>query len=312
VRRIFFALTSLLVATALALAGVPASTAADQYPVSYNFLSSAVLAGAQMDADAPGSNIWDCKPTTRHPRPVVLVHGTAGNKNTNWQTYAPLLANNGYCVFALTYGVSAGTPKGADQFGGLDKIETSAAQLKAFVAKVRQATGARQVDILGHSQGTLMPNYYAKFLGGAPYIHSYVSLAPLWHGTNLGAQGQMNQSMNVYSPSAGETPGCPACSQMGTDSEFMQKMRAGGVAVKGITYTNIVTKYDELVSPYTSGIEPGMRNITLQDSCSTDYTEHFEIAADPVAAGYVLNALDPAHPRPVPCTVVLPFEGPVA
>ena len=40
----------------------------------------------------------------------MLVHGTAGNKNTNWQTYAPLLANNGYCVFALTYGVTAGTP----------------------------------------------------------------------------------------------------------------------------------------------------------------------------------------------------------
>ena len=83
-----------------------------------------------------------------------------------------------------------------------------------------------------------------------------------------------------------------------------------GVKVKGVTYTNIVTTHDELVSPYTSGIEPGMTNITVQDHCATDYTEHFEIAADPVAAGYVLNALDPAHPRPVPCTIVLPFEGP--
>ena len=90
-----------------------------------------------MDADPPGANNFSCKPTARHPRPVVLVHGTAGNKNTNWQTYAPLLANNGYCVFALTYGVAAGTPKGLDQFGGLDSIETSAQQLKTFVAKVR-------------------------------------------------------------------------------------------------------------------------------------------------------------------------------
>ncbi len=311
-RRTLVFLVTLATAATLAFVAAPPSTAADQYPVSYNFLSSAVLAGKNIDADPPGANNFSCKPTARHPRPVVLVHGTAGNKNTNWQTYAPLLANNGYCVFALTYGVTAGTPKGLDQFGGLDSIETSAQQLKTFVAKVRQSTGARQVDILGHSQGTLMPDYYAKFLGGAPYIHSYISLAPLWHGTNLGAPGQMNQSMNVYSPTATETPGCAACSQMGTDSEFMKKMRAGGVAVKGISYTNIVTKYDELVSPYTSGIEPGMRNITLQDGCATDYTEHFEIAADPVAAGHVLNALDPAHPRPVPCTVVLPFEGPVA
>jgi triacylglycerol lipase len=311
VRRTLVALTALAAAAGLTLAAAPASTAAEEYPVSYNFLSSAVLAGTQVNADPPGANDFGCRPTARHPRPVVLVHGTFGNKNTNWQTYAPLLANEGYCVFALTYGVPAGTPTGLDQFGGLDDIVTSAHQLKAFVAKVRNATGARQVDIVGHSQGTLMPNYYAKFLGGGPSIHSYVSLAPLWHGTNLGAQAQADRSMDVYAPTATGTPGCTACSQMGTGSEFMQKMRAGGVAVKGITYTNIVTKYDELVQPYTSGIEPGMRNITVQDRCATDYTEHFEIAADPVAAGYVLNALDPAHPRPVPCTVVLPFEGPV-
>ncbi len=312
-RRTFLAIASLLAVTATALAVTPTSSAASNYPVSYNFLSSAVLAGTQVDADPPGANNFACRPTSAHPRPVVLVHGTAGNKNTNWQTYAPLLANNGYCVFAFTYGVTAGTPKGADQFGGLDKIETSAAQLKAFVNKVRSSTGARQVDILGHSQGTLMPNYYAKFLGGAPYIHSYVSLAPLWHGTSLGAPAQLTQAMKVFgSPSAStDAPGCPACSEMTTGSAFINKMRAGGVAVKGISYTNIVTQYDELVSPYTSGIETGMRNIVVQSKCATDYTEHFEIAADPVAAGYVLNALDPAHPRPVPCTTVLPFEGPV-
>ena len=97
---------------------------------------------------------------------------------------------------------------------------------------------------------------------------------------------------------------------MSTGSPFMQKMRRGGVAVSGIKYTNIVTKYDQLVRPYTSGIESGMRNIDVQSKCAQDYAEHFEIAADPVAAAYVLNALDPAHPRPVPCMLVLPYEGP--
>ena len=169
------------------------------------------------------------------------------------------------------------------------------------------------------AEGVRFTDYYAKFLGGAPYIHSYVSLAPLWHGTSLGAPAQLSQAMKVFGtpPAANpagdpaDTPGCAACSEMSTGSAFIEKMRAGGVAVPGIRYTNIVTKYDELVSPYTSGIEPGMTNIVVQSSCATDYTEHFEIAADPVAAGYVLNALDPAHPRTVPCTTVLPFEGPV-
>ena len=95
-------------------------------------------------------------------------------------------------------------------------------------------------------------------------------------------------------------------------SPFLTKLRSGGTpAVPGITYTNIVTKYDELVSPYTSGIEAGMTNIVVQDQCGLDFTEHFEIASDPVGAADVLNALDPAHPRPVPCRLVLPFVGPL-
>jgi triacylglycerol lipase len=61
--------------------------------------------------------------------------------------------------------------------------------------------------------------------------------------------------------------------------------------------------------PYTSGIEPGMDNIVLQDRCPLDHTEHFEIAADRNATVLVLNALDPAHPQPVPCVPVLPFVG---
>ena len=77
----------------------------------------------------------------------------------------------------------------------------------------------------------------------------------------------------------------------------------------GITYTNIVTRLDELVIPYTSGIEPGMTNLIVQDYCGLDLSEHFQIVADPVAAALVLNALDPANPRPVPCQLVLPFVG---
>ena len=310
-RRNFFILLSLLVVSAVGVATLPAA-AADKYPVSYNFLSSAVLAGTKMDADPPGANDWSCRPTSRHPRPVVLAHGTAGNKNTNWQTYAPLLANNGYCVFALTYGVTAGTPKGADQFGGLDRIETSAQQLRAFVTKVRRATGARQVDILGHSQGTLMPNYYLKFLGGAPYVRNYVSLAPLWHGT--GGDDTLAKSMAVFGPQQDpqELPVCKACSQMSTGSPFMQKMRRGGVAVE----RHQLHEHRDQVRPAGAALHQRHRARDAQHHraeqvLAQDYTEHFEIAADPVAAAYVLNALDPAHPRAVPCKLVLPYEGPV-
>ena len=52
----------------------------------------------------PGANDWKCKPSTQHPEPVILVHGFMANAANNWQTFSPLLHNQGYCVFALHYG----------------------------------------------------------------------------------------------------------------------------------------------------------------------------------------------------------------
>ena len=66
VRRNFFALLSLLVVCAVGAASLPA-TAAERYPVSYNFLSSAVLAGTQMDADPPGREQLEVPPHEQAP-----------------------------------------------------------------------------------------------------------------------------------------------------------------------------------------------------------------------------------------------------
>ncbi|MCW2783978.1 MAG: Lipase [Marmoricola sp.] len=293
-----------LLLTSLALAA-PA-TAAKPLPVPYDFLPAAVLGGVP-NSNAPGTNDFSCKPSAAHPRPVVLVHGTLGNRATNWQTYGPLLKNNGYCVFALTYGATLPVPyPGA--FGGLGDIPASAAQLATFIDRVLAATGASKVDIVGHSQGTLMPDYYAEFLGGASKIGSYISLSPLWHGTT--ATGPSAKSGAAFAPGINplDLVG-PALGQMGAGSALITKMQAAGVAVPGIKYLNIMTKYDELVKPYTSGSEAGMTNVVLQDHCKQDYTEHFEMAADKNASIFVLNALDPAHPRPLVCSTVLPFVG---
>lgn len=91
----------------------------------------------------------------------------------------------------------------------------------------------------------------------------------------------------------------------------MNKMNEGGPYVPQVTYTNIMTRYDEAVVPYTAGFveAPNATNIVVQDGCALDYAEHAGIAADPIAATHVLNALDPANPRPVPCFFVPPFTG---
>lgn len=37
----------------------------------------------------------------------------------------------------------------------------------------------RQVDIVGHSEGSLMPNHYVEFLGGHERVDKYIGITPL-------------------------------------------------------------------------------------------------------------------------------------
>ncbi len=310
-RRALFALMALLLAAvglvAAEVGTISTASAAGKLPVPYTFLPSAIVGGLPPGVDAPGTNDWTRRPSAAHPQPVVLVHGTIGNKATNWPTYGPLLANEGYCVYALTYGALGDDPV-QSTFGGLGRMQDSARQLKAFVARVLASTGARKVDLVGHSQGTLMPSWYLQRLGGADKVRNYVSLAPLWHGTKVAAIADVVGPVFGLDPDEA-VPVCVACGQFAPGSRFMAQIREGGPAVRGVRYTNIVTRYDELVVPYTSGIEPGMRNVVLQDRCATDFSEHFQIVSSPVAAQIVLNTLDPQRKKPVVCSLVLPFVG---
>jgi triacylglycerol esterase/lipase EstA (alpha/beta hydrolase family) len=302
-------ITALLVAlAALVLAALPAQ--ARVLPVNWNFALGALAGFNSPQTPPPGANDFGCRPTAAHPDPVILVNGTFANQDDNWQAASPLLANHGYCVFTFNYG---GTSPSAD-FQGTGDIAVSAGQLAAFVTRVLAAIGAAQADLVGHSQGGMMPRYYLKFLGGARYVHRLVALAPSNHGTTLdglfalvralGAAGLVNSALN---------PLCPACVQQEAGSAFLTSLNAGGETVAGVTYTVIESRNDEVVTPYTSAFlsGPGVTNITLQNQCLLDQSDHLEIAADPVALADVLNALDPAHPVRVPCLVVLPVTGPV-
>ena len=208
-RRVVMLAAALI--ASLVLAAPPASAATKPLPVPYNFLPAAILGGTP-NANAPGTNDWSCKPTAEHPRPVVLVHGTFGNRSTNWQTYGPLLKNNGYCVFALTYGTLPGLPFPVDALGGFGDMRASAEQLRAFVDQVLTATGAAKVDLVGHSQGTLMPNYYVKFLGGAP-VRAELRLA----GAAVARhehRADLEPSSSVFKLDPDAVPACTACGQM--------------------------------------------------------------------------------------------------
>jgi triacylglycerol lipase len=271
--------------------------------------NTAATASAPLPPQGPspaGANNWSCKPGPAHPLPVVLVHGLGSTMAEDWVRISPLLASHGYCVFALTYGSDPRYP-GVSPFGGTIPMEQSAPQLAGFVDKVLSATGAARVDLVGHSEGTVMPRYYLKFLGGGPKVDRYVGITPLWNGSNpLGLAKLAPAQPDAFTTFFGL---CGACAEFVTGSAFNRALLAGGATVPGVTYTDLITRYDELVVPYTSGIlnAPNVTNIVVQDQCSLDFSEHGAMAVDPIVEQDVLNALDPAHAVAPKCQLVLPY-----
>ncbi|WP_328693781.1 lipase family protein [Streptomyces phaeochromogenes] len=287
-KRLLRPLTVLLLTAAVAV--VPTTTVA-------------TAATDQVEA-APsrGWNDYSCKPSAAHPRPVVLVHGTFANSVDNWLGLAPYLVNRDYCVFALDYGQLPGVPF----FNGLGPIDKSAEQLKTFVDKVLTATGAAKADLVGHSQGGMMPRHYLKFLGGAAKVNALVGIAPDNHGTTLNGLTQLLD----YFPGAADllSTATPALADQVAGSAFLTKLNAGGDTVPGVRYTVIATKYDEVVTPYRSQYldGPNVRNVLIQDLCAVDLSEHAAIGLiDRIAFHEVVNALDPAHATPTTCLSVI-------
>jgi triacylglycerol esterase/lipase EstA (alpha/beta hydrolase family) len=307
--KVFLVPASVLLAAA-ALAAPPADAHAQahaQFPVNWDYAVGDIAGFAYPDTPPPGADNWACQPTAEHPYPVILVNGTFANQDDNWQAAAPLLADNGYCVFTFNYG-------GTGDVTATGDIATSATELASFVSQVLTATGAAQVDLVGHSQGGMMPRYYLKFLGGAPYVHTLVGLAPSNHGTTVDGIGTLVNDLSSIGELSGEiSPTCTACGEQEAGSAFLTSLNAGGDTVAGVSYTVIETRNDEVVTPYTSAFlsGPDVTNIIVQNQCPLDQSDHLELAADPVALADVLNALDPAAPVPVPCLVVLPLTGPV-
>jgi triacylglycerol esterase/lipase EstA (alpha/beta hydrolase family) len=158
-------------------------------------------------------------------------------------------------------------------------IERSAAQLGDFVERVLAATGADKVSLVGHSQGGMMPRYYLRFLGGAAKVDELIGLAPSNHGTTVPVIGL----------------GCRACKQQAAGSPFLTNLNAGREVEPGVDYTVLVTRYDEVVVPFRSGYLAGptdqVTNVTLQDKCPSNRTDHVLFPYDAVARQWVEHAL---------------------
>jgi triacylglycerol esterase/lipase EstA (alpha/beta hydrolase family) len=259
-------------------------------------------------ASPSGANTG-CRPPSAHPYPVVLSEGTFANMYNSFGAVSPDLVNNGYCVYAFNYGQTLDP----SMFDAMGNIPTSAGQLSSFVNKVLLETGARKVDIVGWSQGGMMPRYYINDLGGASKVNMLVGFAPSNYGTtadgfttlitDFGLLGISNTLLSVK---------CEACVQQLQGSSFLEDLNRKPTA-SSVKYVVIETEDDEVVTPYTNAFLPAasnVQNIVLQNQCPQDRSDHLSIPYDSNALADMINALGVDSADFVPdCQSVGPIDG---
>ena len=300
-------MTLALFAVVAAMALSPAAASA-KYSVPY---------GNTALADAIWNETWEpetvaganngCKPGSAHPYPVVLVHATMADEGSNWVTLAPLLANEGYCVYAFNYGATLASlelwPFIGPRIDGLNHIEGSAKELSSFVNNVLSKTKASKVNLVGHSQGGMMPNYYIKYLGGSSKVNELIGLAPSNHGTTLDGITNFVEEFPFATELVTdllEFLGAPSLPEQTEKSAFMTKLFGSGEpVVAGVKDVVVETNHDEVVTPYTHAFLSGsnVTNITIQSQCPSDPVAHIGMFDDSPSLQNVLNQLS-SSPNP--------------
>ncbi len=296
-------------------------------PVQKNFVAGFLYSITHPNVAPQGANDWSCKPTKKHPNPVVLIHGTWENAYDNFAAISPALKAEGYCVFALNYGDSDISLLGhVKALRGTASVAKSAKEIATYVDAVRDRTGAAKVDIVGHSQGPLVTRQYLRYEGGANpsdtsknKVDKVVSIAGTNHGTTLLGIGQLGRTINNLGLNVLGLVGViagPAAADQVVDSPLIKKLDAGGDTEPGVNYTVLATRFDETVTPYKSSFlteGPGakVKNVRLQTGCGLDFSDHLSITVSPRAIGIVKNALDPKGfpDKKIPCKWNAPITG---
>ena len=249
----------------------------------------------------PFANDFNCKSSLP---PVVLVHGTMDNQNVNWLTLSPLLAREGRCPYVFNYGgypdfIMSLLP--APNAMGMGGISSSAMELATFVDQVLSKTNSKQVDLVGFSQGGMLPHLFIRDLGGMEKVRNFVALSPSNHGTNL----QVMEELRKANPEQAAKEDiinldvmnaiCISCIQQLDDSAFMSKLHSKPLPVPRVNYTIISTRNDLTVVPYTSQFllnYQNVKNYLLQDGCPGRIASHADMPFDERALGILMNALN--------------------
>jgi hypothetical protein len=286
-----------VVATLLAgLAGVVPATAAQEFaPVDQAgpalSPSPAALAAA---LKCEGSE--EALRAAAHPVLFVPATGVTPEQNYDWN-WKPALREAGvpFCTIELP-----------DH--SLGDIQTAGEYVTYAIREVHRRAGKR-ISLIGHSQGGMVFRWALRFW---PDTRAMVDDAIGFAGSNHGT------TVLDALPTC-RTFGCPIASlQQQRTSRFIAALNSRQETFAGISYTNIRTRYDEVVTPSnttdpaeaSSSLTTGdgrITNVAIQDVCPGELSEHLLVGTTSnTSYALAMDALThdgPADPARIPASV---------
>jgi hypothetical protein len=216
--------------------------------------------------------------------PVLLVHGTSLTPEENWSaSYEPALSSEGipWCAVALP-----------DR--GTGDVQRNTEYVVHAIRDMNRRSG-RRIAVIGASQGGMLPRWAFRFWPDTrAMVDDLVALAPSNHGTT---QGRAPCRRACF----------PALWQQMDISNFIAALNSFQETFGGISYTNVYTRYDEVVKPPAAAeLHTGdgqITNVAVQTICSLDGSDHITLAlANATGFALAMDAL--ANPGPASVTRV--------
>src|SRR3954447_18532982 len=205
------------------------------------------------------ASAMECSPGIDHPSraPVLLVPGTGSPApdNYGWNYERDFNARHiPWCAITFPY------------FGNGD-IQVNG-EYMAYAIRTMYARAGRRIDVIGHSQGGMVPRWAFRFWPDTrKMVDDLISFAASNHGTT---QASCRDSCLISSW------------QQAYMSHFIRALNSFQETFPGISYTNVYTHNDEIVRPNdndkgSSPLHGGggrINNVAVQDICPADSSGH--------------------------------------
>lgn len=179
-----------------------------------------------------------CRRIELHSRhvPVLLIHGYGCNSGY-WAYLAPRLQRN-----HISYASIDLEPVGGAIDGYVPLVERAVAELCV-------ATGAAQVAIVAHSMGGLVARAWMRD-HGSTRVARLITLGTPHHGTGLASFGLGANAAQMRRV-------------RGAACDWLCRLAAAEDPARRALITSIFTHHDNIVSPQTSSVLEGARNLAL-------------------------------------------------